>query len=90
MGQAGAEVHHVNSTDVPLVTGDPLLHEDPEDLANDYAAGLVDDYEYQFFPSSGKGADVSNQPVKQLTPDTDGKIYLYNATDASIRVIHPK
>ena len=47
----------------------------------------VDDYEYQFFPSTNTGKDVSGELIRDLEPDTDGKIYLYH-TECGIRIIN--
>lgn len=50
----------------------------------------VDEFEYVFKPSTGKGMDVSSTEWKKASSkwaDTDGKIYTYSSTDNTIRVI---
>jgi hypothetical protein len=52
----------------------------------------VDDFEYVFHPSSGKGLDVSGSSLREDASkswvDKDGKIYLYSGTNGTIRVIN--
>lgn len=79
---------HADFKELPPADGNSLDFEPEEEPENNAAYATVDDYEYQFFPSSGKGADVSNEWVSKLKPDVDGNIYLYDATSSGVRVIH--
>lgn len=51
------------------------------------AEGSVNDFEYVFFPSTGKGKDASGASIGKKLADKDGKVYLYDATDATVRVV---
>ncbi len=70
------KVHFVNLSD--------LQSENEEE-----GAGTIDTWEYIFFPSTGKGLDVSDDSWKdadQSWVDKDGKIYSYWA-EGEIRVV---
>lgn len=69
-------------TRASIPKGDPGEDADP----SGEAYPLVDDYEYQFYPSTGEGKDVSGERVLDLIPDTDQRIYLYEP-NCGIRVI---
>lgn len=50
----------------------------------------IDDYEYVFKPSTGKGIDASGENIRQNVDnwkDTDGKLYTYDTVNARVRVI---
>lgn len=89
----GEDVLHANMSEMKQYKGDV---DDFEQSAkdeerwgeNEALVATVDDFEYQFFPSTGEGKDVSNEFVHRLKPDKDGNIYIGGAS--GIRVIHGK
>jgi hypothetical protein len=74
------------------VQGDQIP-QPPYDDENDYQDGpegsypFVDDFEFQFHPSTSAGVDVAGDEVLSLIPDIDGNVYLYYP-EQGIRVIH--
>jgi hypothetical protein len=78
-------------TTVELINIDSLEPEDtsPDDTEGGVTSSLADDFEYQFFPSTDEGRDVSTESIRGLTPDADGKIYLYTA-NYGVRIIDTK
>lgn len=75
---------------VELINIDSVIPEDTNEDDIDDTGGATfyetDDFEYQFFPSTNEGRDVSGERVRSLKPDEDGKIYLY-AANYGIRII---
>lgn len=80
------QVIHSNLKDV--AADDPELAGEEGDPDNPALNPYVDDFEFQFYPSTGKAVDVSGEHLSKLTPDTDGNIYLYYPGEDGIRVIH--
>jgi len=78
-------VRHIDLEDLPT-------WDDSGTVDTDYADGmwpLVDDFEFQFHPSTNTGVDCAGDEIRGLTPDVDGNIYLY-WTEGEVRVIHTK
>lgn len=75
-------VAHVNLKDIPSEAYS-------DDTAPSEAYPFADDFEYQFFPSTGVGKDVAGDEVQSMTPDEDGNIYLYYP-EQGIRIIHTR
>lgn len=76
---------HVNASQIVPPPYD--FEEDDYQDGVDGSYPLVDDFEFQFHPSSNTGVDVSVDEVLSLTPDVDGCVYLYYP-EQGIRVIH--
>lgn len=78
--------------------GKSLEHEGVHGIVQKHISQLkgadrhVNDYEYVFHPSTGKGIDASGDEIGKHLADKDGHVYTYDATDGNIRIIstHPK
>jgi len=76
---------HANLNEFPLEIDEDKLGEEEDDRL----WPMVDDFEYQFMPSSNTGVDAAGESITSLVPDVDGNIYLYSS-EAGIRVIHSR